>query len=976
MYHFTRSGLSIYESRKTKGIQHTLVTMANIEKPEKAIEKEQSIIRSLVEESDDVFIAVDKHYQVLALNEAQKKIFRRAFQIELQIGHNLLQTFENYPILYERTKAYYERVFQGEKYTVDTYEVQAEQKRYYELQFTPIKDKTGQVIGAAQTSRDITHKVEINKKIQEITKRSIHLTGEKFFIDLSEQLTSIFNAKYVYMGVFSEDHSSVNTLAFRIKGKLADNFSYSLNHTPCAAVSQNKETYYFENVQGKFPEDGKLERWNAESYVGIPVNAPSSGDPMGILVMINDKPWEPVPYADYIFALFATRAGAELERMRAEEKIRKKDKQLARVSDNVPGVIYEFRMKPDQSTEFLYVSDAAESLLELSPKELIKDVNKVYKQVHPEDRAAFFKAMERSASSVEHFHYEGRIFGRKSGKLKWIKIDAKPEKNEQGDIVWYGFIDDITKLKETEFELIKAKEESERAARAKEDFLATMSHEIRTPLNAILGLANLLLTKEPKEDQLENLHTLKFSSESLMNLINDILDLSKLESGKVEIKVARIDLRSLLHSIKQAHQLLATERNNSLIIEIDEKVPSAVLGDQVKLAQILNNLIGNAVKFTFDGVITVKVNVKCKKEENLFLHFSIKDTGIGIPQEKLQHIFEKFTQADNSTARQFGGTGLGLTITKMLLELLNSEIHVESTVNEGAVFYFDLHLKEDLSVSESRPGEHTNTTNLQRMEDIKILLVEDVAINRYIVIQYLQGWWDVQIDEASNGTEAIEMVKTKAYDIILMDIRMPEMDGFEAAKIIRSSTDPKLQQIPIIALTADTARDLKDSLYEFTDVVTKPFNPNELYAKVIKYTSASQPNIEAKNHPVQSDTPLLSGVIDYQMAEKPLRGDVNRVIHFYEVAEQTLANYKAEYTMAAKQRNVSEMGHVKHKAKLTLSMLGLKTLFSLLEKGKALAERESDQAALEDLLTEINRRFEEAIDAVKRRRSQVVQQGL
>lgn len=944
-----------------------------------APEIERSIIRSLVEDFDDIFLAVDRDYKVLALNEAEKKEFFQLVGKEIKVGDNLLELLKEHPHSCNQMKGYFERAFHGEKFIVDPYETSPGSyvKRFYDIRITPITDHEGKITGVIQTGRDITNKVKNEKKIQDITRRSAPLIGEEFFKELTEQLAFIFNAQYVYIGLFTEENNKVSSLAFRVNGKLEENFSYDLANTPCAVISQNKKAFYFDQVKSRFPEDDKLKRWNAESYLGIPVIAPSSGELIGILVMINDKSWEQLAYADYVLVLFATRAGAELERIRSEEKIREKDEQLARISGHVPGIIYELRMNPDKSAQFLYVSEGSYNLLELKPEEMLRDINKVYACLYPEDRAHLFTAMEHSALTLEHFHFEGRVRTAKSRKLKWIKADAKPQKSSNGDTIWYGFIDDITQLKEVEFKLIRAKEESEKAAQVKEDFMSTMSHEIRTPLNAIVGITNLLLNKEPKQDQLENLNTLKFSSESLMNLINDVLDFSKLESGKVEIEEVSFDLRALLNCIKQAHLLPAKERNNQLLIEVDEKIPATILGDQVKLAQVMNNLISNAVKFTHDGLVTVKVELKSREADQLWLHFSVRDTGIGIPEDKLRHIFEKFTQADTSTVRRFGGTGLGLTITKMLLNLKGSDIQVDSQEGKGSNFYFDLKLREDtLLAAEKQKADERGEQNQQDiLGEIRILMVEDVAINRFVVKQYLQTWGNIQVDEASNGLEAIEKVKANPYDIILMDIRMPEMDGYEAAKVIRSFTDPRLKNIPIIALTADTAKDIKhENALVFTDVVTKPFNPNELYAKVVKYTVGVKSQGNPKTQ--MPDDPKPKESVSYQKIEASFHHNMRRIISFYQVAEKALLSYKEKYEVALRQKDSAEADQVAHQAKLTLKTLGLDILLARLVEGKNLIDQESSQEVLHAILADVNQQFDQAIDDIKKRLDQVTQHGL
>lgn len=261
------------------------------------------------------------------------------------------------------------------------------------------------------------------------------------------------------------------------------------------------------------------------------------------------------------------------------------------------------------------------------------------------------------------------------------------------------------------------------------------------------------------------------------------------------------------------------------------------------------------------------------------------------------------------------------------------------------------------------------------MDEISILLVEDIAINRFIIMQYLQSWWNIQVDEASNGLEAIEKVKANPYDIILMDIHMPEMDGYEAAKVIRSFADPALRNIPIIALTADTAGDLRnENTHAFTDVVTKPFNPNELYTKVIKYITAAKSKADLQEE--ASDDTGSKEIVNFQKIEDTLHHDITRVLSFYKVAEKALLDYKEKYEEAVRQKNAVEAGNVSHKAKMALKTLGFEVLLTRLEKGKSLIDKGASQEALKILLEEVNQRFDKAIDSIRNRCDQVMQYGL
>jgi len=387
--------------------------------------------------------------------------------------------------------------------------------------------------------------------------------------------------------------------------------------------------------------------------------------------------------------------------------------------------------------------------------------------------------------------------------------------------------------KRAEQNLIIAKQKAEEAAMAKQQFLSTMSHEIRTPMNAVIGMTHLLMQEEPREDQMEYLNALKFSGENLLVLINDILDFSKIESGKVFFEETSFSLNDLVSGIKQTFIYRSDEKGLNLVLEVDSAIPDYVIGDPARLNQVLTNLIGNAIKFTENG--SVKIGIILKKELNrsVDIEFSVQDTGIGIPADKLDYIFESFSQASTDTTRKFGGTGLGLAICKKLLELQNSEIKVESNPGEGSKFYFQLTFRKSDTVS---PKVITMDLeeSFERLKGKRILYAEDNEINQ-IVAEKLLVKRGVEIENAENGKVAIEKLAAGTYDLILMDLHMPEMNGYEATKIIRNSKDPKIKSIPIIAITASVMIEVQEEIRRsgMNDFILKPFNPNELYQKIL-----------------------------------------------------------------------------------------------------------------------------------------------
>lgn len=394
----------------------------------------------------------------------------------------------------------------------------------------------------------------------------------------------------------------------------------------------------------------------------------------------------------------------------------------------------------------------------------------------------------------------------------------------------------IEKAKELEGQLIVSKNIAEKAALAKSQFLSTMSHEIRTPMNAVIGFTHLLLQMNPQPEQMEYLKLLKFSAENLLVLINDILDFNKIEAGKIEFEEADFSIKELVTNIRLALLQKANEKDIQLKLLLDQELPNAIKGDPVRIGQILTNLISNAVKFTKEGKVTITASLSKKTAEYTIIDFEVADTGIGIPEDKLEHIFDSFTQASSDTTRKFGGTGLGLTITKRLLQLMGSEISVSSRVGKGSVFYFSLKLKNSNKQFVVNTGED-NYFDAKSLKGVKLLIAEDNQINVILAKQYMK-LWDIECDVAENGEIALMLVQTNDYDMVLMDLQMPEMDGYQTTTEIRKLPGDKFKKLPIVALTASAMLDIKDQAFivGMNDYVSKPFNPDELYRKIALYS--------------------------------------------------------------------------------------------------------------------------------------------
>ncbi|KAA9357661.1 ATP-binding protein [Larkinella humicola] len=409
--------------------------------------------------------------------------------------------------------------------------------------------------------------------------------------------------------------------------------------------------------------------------------------------------------------------------------------------------------------------------------------------------------------------------------------DEMPEFGPENLVSLVDFLQkQIEHRKQIELELRSAKEVAENATLAKSEFLSMMSHEIRTPLNGIVGMTYLMSQEEVPPALAENLKTLQFSIEHLHALINDILDFSKIEAGKVELEETNFDFKHLVSNIKRAHQFKAEENGTRIKLMVDDDIPDSLIGDSLRIGQVLSNLVSNAIKFTKKGTITIELSLLQKDDEVASIYVSVQDTGIGIAPEKQQAIFEMFTQANSATTRQFGGTGLGLVITRRLLELHDSKIEVESEEGKGAKFYFTLDLRISSAVKQAYVLP--DAINDQTLKGVRVLLVEDYPVNVKVALKFLSRW-GVLVDVAENGQIGVEKFLAGSYDLILMDLQMPVMDGYTSTQHIRE-TDAK---IPVIALTASATYSNRDRAIHagINDYVTKPFNPNDLFQKIAKY---------------------------------------------------------------------------------------------------------------------------------------------
>jgi PAS domain S-box-containing protein len=539
----------------------------------------------------------------------------------------------------------------------------------------------------------------------------------------------------------------------------------------------------------------------------------------------------------------------------ARQRLAKAERTLRDMTDSIPGVVYQLRQSPQQGMKLTFISGGVEKYSGVSRQRAEEDYSRLTDLMEPEDRTVLLDSLRHAAQTLTPVHVEWRS-RTPEGTLRWYSTSASSRQEPDGSVVWNGIVADVDRLKQAEEKLAQARESAEAANRAKSEFVANMSHEIRTPMNAIVGLSQLGLKTTHAQRLQDYLGKIYKSSQTLLEIINAILDFSKIEAGKLTLEHTHFNLYEVLDNLSGMLSLRAAEKGLELLFSVAPGVPYALLGDPLRLGQVLLNLCGNALKFTLRGRVVVSIRVQHHEDPgHVQLQFEVSDTGVGIKPEQLSRLFDPFTQADTSTTRQFGGSGLGLSISKRLVTLMDGQIGATSDPGRGSTFWFIV----PLELSSASPLRLTSS----ELRGMRTLVVDDNPTALDVVRIYLQSF-GLRVDTVRSGAEAIEAVRRAAQDdpyrLITMDCQMPEMNGIETVKRIG---EMQLEPAPRIVMVSAYGR---GEIMRWADsagvdgFLIKPVSPSLLLDTIMDIFGLDVARRRSAAAPQAEEEDLLRGV--------------------------------------------------------------------------------------------------------------------
>lgn len=534
----------------------------------------------------------------------------------------------------------------------------------------------------------------------------------------------------------------------------------------------------------------------------------------------------------------------------------------------------------------------------------------------------------------------------------FFDVNYIPVKNELKKLTGImGVAIDITDFKKNEAELKSAIVESEASSKIKEQFLANMSHEIRTPIHGIISLTQFIMNTSLTSDQINYLELIKKSADTLLVIVNDILDLSKIDSGKMTFEEVLFNLKDTIQTSVAAFIPKTIEKNIQIRTKLSPDLPEYITGDPVRLTQIINNLLGNAVKFTDKGFVSIGAGIKENNGEYTIIEFTIRDSGIGIHPHKIGSIFESFTQANSDITRKYGGTGLGLNITKQLVERQNGTIQVESLIDAGTTFTINIPYKivneKDITISPINTKVEQIIT-----KELNILVAEDHDINRFIIAKMLNEW-GFKHDFATTGTEAVDLASKKNYDLILMDVEMPGMNGYRATEIIRSELTDPIKSVPILAMTGNAMNGERERCLNcgMNNYISKPFKPQELKNMIVLLTDATGEQVESQEMKIKDNIENQSKIIDLNFLREISDNNDSFFKEFISMFLENTLKSILDMQDAVDSLDWEKLRQASHKVKPSFNYVGLKELNL---KAARIEELSKNKSGLEEIKSYLN----------------------
>lgn len=870
-------------------LKQVLATVNRQKNDLKVASEKLVVLSKIAEDNMNSVILTDKDGKITWVNKSF--ITLTGYSLEESLGKtpgHLLQGPDTEPSAIEYLR---KQITDGHPFVAEIINYTKQKTPYWiRIQGQPIHNMAGELTGFFALEEDITREREINREIKE--------TERRFLLALEKIGDNVWEHDFrTGTTTFSKSTNELLGVEFKEESSAAKIWWQSVHPDEIGKLIEQDRRYKLGEIDSHNTEYRLIQKSGVIKWVLD----------RGVVIERNDQR----------LPLRIVGTHTDITDIKQTEKdLENRVKQFKSLSENIPAVVYEYQFNKDGTEGFRYISPAIESVFGLSEEDFRKDA---FSYLHPDDRKGFLAVNKKARDLHEPFFHESRLLipGR---EMKWQAVSSSFSYfTENGDSVFTGIISDISDQKELEIRLVRAREEAERLAKTKESFLANMSHEIRTPLNGIIGMIRELNRMDLSTVQKLYVNNASTASQHLLSIINNILDLSKIEAGAFDLEKNSFNINQLFSEVEKIMRPAATEKMLRLEFTVSSNLASAFIGDALRIKQILLNIINNAIKFTDKGYVHLNCEANTPVNDTQHIVITVSDSGIGMEEVFLKTIFNKFSQENQTVQRKYGGTGLGMAITYELVHLLGGEISVTSQKGKGTQFNIGFTLTVDDNASVQ--SETNSIDYLASLSGKKVLVVEDNEMNR-LVVSNLLDHYEVVTKEAIHGEYAIQMLTAEKFDIILMDLQMPVMDGLEATRLIRKQ---KIST-PIIALTANAFKNEIDKCMQagMNDFATKPFDEDILLKTIIKNLpkESESERTEPLELVVNSDKKLY----DLSRLIKMSRGKEEFVKRMAKLFCDQIPDSLATLEDAVKSQDLSLVNRIAHRMKPSVAEMGIHSI--------------------------------------------------